>query len=233
MLHNELPTLDRLAIRNFKLYDNFKQCCLCHNAIETREHLFVCKELNDQTNEAWQISRDKALKKLCKTYDKDKDNKEDSNQDLIKRSARIGNMFDNFERETYGSCNKLMLFTLGLVNKKNINALGKSIGNKRGARKRAEQTMVYFSKKFRENFRRIAWNYRCEIINEADKTRGITKKVKKQKADRSTVIHTLKKTRIKRPNLSEKTTLYINSSIEKVKNIIHNKIETGAKWLGI
>ena len=241
LLHNELPTLDRLAIRNPKLYNNFKMCCMCHKAVETREHLFVCPKLSDLTTEAWQVSRDKALKKLLKTQKKEKNNHEkDSNQELTRRIARIGKMLDGFEKETFGSCKKLMLFTLGLVKKKDISALGNSLTNKRGARKRAEQIMVYFSTKFRENFRKMVWGYRCEIINSTDKTRGLTKKIKKQKADRSEKIQVPKKKRHRgrEKEILDETTSYIdnvniNSVIEKVKKIVHNRIETGIKWLGI
>ena len=53
-MYNELPTLDRLAIRNSSLYKDFKKCIICLKENENREHLFCCTELMDIINQAWQ-----------------------------------------------------------------------------------------------------------------------------------------------------------------------------------
>ncbi|RHZ83397.1 hypothetical protein Glove_95g62 [Diversispora epigaea] len=42
LIHNELPTLDRLAIRQPKIYSSFTMCPLCHSTEENIEHLFLC-----------------------------------------------------------------------------------------------------------------------------------------------------------------------------------------------
>ena len=53
-MHNELLTLDKLAIRNPSLYKNHQKCVICLDKNENREHLFCCTGLIDLTNQVWQ-----------------------------------------------------------------------------------------------------------------------------------------------------------------------------------
>ena len=193
LIHNELPTLDRLAIRKPGLYSNFKTCCICHSAPETREHLFICEGLNDRTIDAWQQARDKTMEKILKNINENQkilkekrkknrpDGKKNVNLSITEDLGKIEKTLDSFEEKTFGSMKRLMLFTMGLIEKKEINALKKNLNDSRGAKAKATELMVYFSQKFREGFRKEVWNNRCKIINEADKTRGISSKEKKKK----------------------------------------------------
>jgi ribonuclease HI len=45
LMHNELPTLDRLAIRRPDLYKDQEKCVICLEKDENREHLFQCTGL--------------------------------------------------------------------------------------------------------------------------------------------------------------------------------------------
>ena len=48
LIHNELPTLDRLATRRPDIYEEITIYCLCGRAKETREHIFFCSTLDEQ-----------------------------------------------------------------------------------------------------------------------------------------------------------------------------------------
>jgi len=62
LIHNELPTMDRLEIRRPDLYKQDKLCSLCNKEEEIREHLFECKELESRISQAWE----KTVKKIIK-----------------------------------------------------------------------------------------------------------------------------------------------------------------------
>ncbi|RHZ58976.1 hypothetical protein Glove_366g29 [Diversispora epigaea] len=53
LIHNELPTLDRLAIRQPKIYSSFTMCPLCHSTEENIEHLFLCPQTDSQRSQLW------------------------------------------------------------------------------------------------------------------------------------------------------------------------------------
>ena len=60
MLHNELPTLERMTNRRPDLYNgNNNKCRMCGSELETREHLFSCKNLENLTKQAWENAMDK------------------------------------------------------------------------------------------------------------------------------------------------------------------------------
>ncbi|RHZ59961.1 hypothetical protein Glove_360g41 [Diversispora epigaea] len=53
LIHNELPTLDRLAIRQPKVYSSFTICPLCHLTEENIKHLFLCPQTENQRLQLW------------------------------------------------------------------------------------------------------------------------------------------------------------------------------------
>ena len=64
MIHNELPTLDNLAIRKPHLYKSESKCRVCNREIETREHLFTCIEMEQFTREVWNTTVKKLVKRI-------------------------------------------------------------------------------------------------------------------------------------------------------------------------
>ena len=52
LMHNELPTLDKLAIRNPSLYKDFKKCVIYFKENKNRKHLFCCTGFMDMINQA-------------------------------------------------------------------------------------------------------------------------------------------------------------------------------------
>ena len=65
MLHDELPTLEKLTERKPNLYNETNnKCRMCNLELETREHLFECKNLEQLTVQAWEATMKKTRKKI-------------------------------------------------------------------------------------------------------------------------------------------------------------------------
>ncbi|RHZ78399.1 hypothetical protein Glove_165g173 [Diversispora epigaea] len=56
LIHDELSTLDRLAIRQPKVYSSFTLCPLCYLTEENIEHLFLCSQTKNQRSQLWNNS---------------------------------------------------------------------------------------------------------------------------------------------------------------------------------
>ena len=66
LLHNELPTLDKLKLRNNKIYENFILYCICKEKKETRNHFVNCKGTSDAMINSWEKIRAYFLKEAEK-----------------------------------------------------------------------------------------------------------------------------------------------------------------------
>ena len=66
LIHNELPTLDKLRTRRPDLFGPVTICPLCNEENETREHIFKCKGLESQINQAWKKAMEKIFKEMEK-----------------------------------------------------------------------------------------------------------------------------------------------------------------------
>ena len=71
LIHQELPTLDNLAIRRPEIYQDHQNCprCLCEK--ETTEHLFTCTKAKGHFEKMWT----KTKEDLLKTKGQEKDDK--------------------------------------------------------------------------------------------------------------------------------------------------------------
>ena len=62
LMHDELPTLQKMAIRRPDLYANHTKCPVCESEFETILHLLSCKEKKEIWEKVWEKSTAKPLK---------------------------------------------------------------------------------------------------------------------------------------------------------------------------
>jgi hypothetical protein len=138
--------------------------------------------LEEQTIQAWEKTIN-STHQLIKEVLENKDlNKKEKKQPTRKISSiKITDFIETFEESTFGSNNKLINFTIGLIDNKSIENLSKVLGNGRSAISKAKTILNELSSDFRNKFRKLVWNYRCELMAQVDKTRGLKTKTKKKK----------------------------------------------------
>ena len=135
-----------------------------------------------------------------------------------------------------------MNFAIGLIEKKLVDNLKLILKGNRSITTKANEILTNASNKFRDKFRKLVWNYRCEIIIETDEIRGISRKDKrnpKGKENRSVKKRKRRKegkTSENRSNEEERRTNHNQSEttndIYEKEKIIYDWIRGGIKWLG-
>ena len=194
-MHNELPTLDKLAIKRPDIYNDFKTCVICQEKEENREHLFQCKGLSVLSDQIWnktleEFEKDlyQVLKKTEKTkhtkarFDLSPDCNEASpklSQQNIKDIAKKISTILN--REKIKSPEFLLCFLLGLLDNDLVKKMSKKASKQRTSTTKIRDLLLQTSSKFRERFRKDIWNYRCTKIIEIESIRNITNKTKKRR----------------------------------------------------
>jgi len=244
LMHNELPTLDRLAIRKPELYGNLKKCVICLEEEENREHLFQCKGLAKSIIQIWQDimedlkneirlllnkkSQDKENHGLSRTTNNKIQNQAQSQDKVIEEITKL------LEQKILKSQTSLLNFTLGLLDNNLIKKIISILDRRRTTTTKIKTLLIQTSNKFRNQFRKKVWNNRCKIVVETDHTRGITLRHKKRIGKKS-IERRFQKER--RKDLNQRKTIEEaterNKPIKTVKNEIHDWIKYGSKWLGI
>jgi ribonuclease HI len=164
LLHDELPTLQKLAIRKPNIYKNRFYCPSCHTQPEDRNHLFSCLALTAKYQEIW-------IKSVIKTIKKGPKTKTEEHTKRLK-TAMI---------DLYGSqfCNttEIITFTCGIISDSFTTLTTSVFKNNRDAVNFLQQ----WSSNFRNMFRKEIWIQRCKLINKLEKLQGLTKKIKQGK----------------------------------------------------
>ena len=129
MLHNELPTLERMTNRRPDLYneDNNK-CRLCGLELETREHLFSCKNLENLTRQAWKNTMDKMQKRVDKLTRKEqeKETREETREEETGvREFQREMLVDSLTKTVFDNKESRMKFALGMMRKDWISSISK------------------------------------------------------------------------------------------------------------
>ena len=262
LLHNELPTLDNLAVRRPDLYDNFKECKLCLEENESRDHLFQCKKLENALDLAWNKTIRKFEEDLQQTIKKRSEDKstkrkgpclQDKNNTICKNHLQntkvtIKKTSEILDNEKNKSKKFLINFALGLVNNNLIKEMVKTTSEYRITSSKMRTLLTNTSNKFREHFRKDVWNYRCTEVCKTDTLRGIsgrTKKKKEKKKKKKEKEIKKQETRKQTRTLSETTNKKESKEnpkenkkteihiLEEIRNKIHDWIQRGSKWLGI
>jgi ribonuclease HI/endonuclease/exonuclease/phosphatase family metal-dependent hydrolase len=249
LMHNELPTLDKMATRRPDLYKDHNKCAVCQEKEENRDHLFQCEGLKDLLDQAWTNTLNKFESEMSrlikdiqqrKKIEKEKKgsshihtdrtlqgDKTEKSKQLGKKAAEILN------QEKYKTNNSWLCFTLGLLNENLIKEISMTIGKGRTSTTKIRSLLMSTSEKFRNLFRKEVWNYRCSKTIEIDTLRNISRKNKVPKKIRQAKKNIKPTTRRK---TKENTRSHKNPTIEMIRGIedkIFNWIKYGSKWLGI
>jgi len=232
ILHNELSTLDVLVTRRPDLYANFKKYTLCLEEEENRLHLFSCSKLTNIIEEIWKTTMEYFKKEILLLY-QDHNKKEDKDfqsQNLLKE---INNTLDYLKLTIFNTYNSLLNFTLGLFNKDLTKKIITFLPKNCTSTTKIRDLLTRTSNHFRNLFRSKVWNFRCESINEADHTRGLTKKIKKNKPPINTNLNKLtnsNNTKSTNDNTSNKKENNIKP-IKFIESEIYDWIKYDRKWL--
>lgn len=237
LMHDELPTLDKLATRKPSIYEGITTCCLCGKVKETREHLLSCPMLDEQNNRAWEAAikkfKNDINKKMTKPEGKEREKEvNNGSKAKIQGANNVSRFLSDFEDRTFGSQKKLLDIVLGLICENDISKLGKAMGNTRGSVTKARSLLIKFSYRLRKYFREFTWKTRCKIINEMEKTRGIKKKDKKnQKKKKKRMESSGSKGNLEQDN--QETRGKAPEITGKTQEIVFDWIMGGVNWLGV
>jgi ribonuclease HI/endonuclease/exonuclease/phosphatase family metal-dependent hydrolase len=243
LIHNELPTLDRLRIRRPDLYKQDKICPLCNKEDETRDHIFKCEGLESQMSQAWKKTTEKIFKET-KKYLLDKKEREEKRTTITSlEEEQIAAFIKNFEEETFRSKQGLFNFVIGLIEQKSINEYKKLLRHlqpkNRSTTTKAKKILASASNKLLRNFRKLVWNYRCEKRIEIDKIKGINLKDKRSKPPYKTRKEKTTRKENEDAEMMEIQSVEDNPLIPEPNNDngvvekIYNWIRGGIRWLEI
>ncbi|RHZ70361.1 hypothetical protein Glove_272g24 [Diversispora epigaea] len=170
LIHNELLTLDRLAIRQPKVYSSFTICPLCHLTEENIEHLFLCPQTENQHLQLW----NKVISYTTSLLQKSLEN--NHKYPVIKNDlyTTITSIANNITSDTPS----LIKFTSGFIQPNYITTIKQVIGSFNKSRNILNTWSNYFRKSFFKNI----WRLRCKVLIEAEKQHGITNRVKRKRA---------------------------------------------------
>jgi hypothetical protein len=181
MLHNEMPTLEKLTERKPHLYsDANNKCRMCNLELETRDHLFKCSSMEHLNKQAWEKTTAKVMMMLEKINEGE--GKINYNKKVDKFQQEI--FIDSLTRRMFGEKTNRMKFALGIVKKQHVTDLGRIFGGK-CSKTKISLIMSKASAKYLESFRKIVWRQRCEETVEVDKLLGIDLRTKKRKAGKT------------------------------------------------
>ena len=235
LMHNELPTLDRLATRRPDIYGGIITCCLCGRTEETREHLFSCPTLDEQNTTAWNTAFEKFKKEVIKVADKPgkgKKKQTSKSKNKLHNAHDMLDFFVGFENKMLGSQRELMNLALGLINKSDVKRLGNAMDNTRGTITKARDVLTKLSYRFRKYFREFTWKTRCKTVTEMEKTRGISNKDKKKKKKGKKGLTGSKRKAKSESNNQEKEGKALET-MGKVQEVVAKWITEGTNWLGV
>ena len=222
IMHNELPTLDNLAIRKPKLYYDHQKCPLCLVEKETINHLFHCPATQEELKNIWPRTE-----KILFDLEKDKENPKETKgkRDLINRIKRRAN------REHQGYLKTIV----GLVKKEDVIELKILTGL---SENRCRDFILKFCEIFRRQFQNSIWKNRCKEVINMEITLGITSRRKKSKGKEndpnknSEMIKEVKR-RTRRPSSKNPKSPDKNlSSNSQIQDKIKSWVQYGKKWLG-
>ncbi|RHZ87981.1 hypothetical protein Glove_27g56 [Diversispora epigaea] len=169
LIHNELPTLDCLAIRQPKVYSSFTICPLCHLTEENIEHLFLCPQTENQRLQLW----NKAISYTTSLLQKSLEN--NHKYPVIKNDlyTTITSIANNITSDTPS----LIKFTSGFIQPDYITTIKQVIGSFNKSRNILNTWSNYFRKSFFKNI----WRLQCKVLIEAEKHHGITNRMKRKR----------------------------------------------------
>jgi exonuclease III/ribonuclease HI len=181
MLHNEMPTLEKLTERKPHLYsDANNRCRMCNLELETRDHLFECSSMEHLNKQAWEKTTAKVITMLEKIEEEKREINCNKKVDKFQQEMFI----DGLTRRMFGEKTNRMKFALGIVKKQHVIDLGRIFGG-RCSKTKMGLIMSKASAKYLESFRKIVWRKRCEETVEIDKLLGIDLRTKKRKAKKA------------------------------------------------
>ena len=136
LAQNELPTLDKLAIRKPKIYGSLKSCPVCNREEETLEHLFECPNTRNELSYIWE----EVQKRMSKPE------KEKGKMDKKEERSRLLSKLKNRSLESPQNHIKTLI---GLFEKEDVKDLQESTGwNK----KRCSTAITDLCEMLREEF---------------------------------------------------------------------------------
>jgi ribonuclease HI len=151
MLHNELPTLEKLTERKPHLYGHTNnKCRLCSQELETREHLFDCMELEQLNVQAWERTMAKMIKTVEKMLEREQRGEVEDDK-AFKFQCEMAKGY--LTKKIFKERDDRMKFALGIVQTETILNLSRVLGGKVSMSK-ASQILSEASAKFLESFRK-------------------------------------------------------------------------------
>jgi ribonuclease HI len=184
MLHDELPTLERMTNRRPDLYNgNNNKCRMCGSELETREHLFSCKNLESLTKQAWKNAMDKMQKrvgKLTKEEQEKKTKEETKKEETEIRDFQKEKLVDSLTKTVFDNKESRMKFALGMMRKDWISSISGIFAGELSITK-LNMVLSKTSASFLEEFKKIMWRERCKETVETDKILGLDSWIKKKK----------------------------------------------------
>ena len=145
LIHNELPTLDRLAIRQPKIYSSFTTCPLCHSTEENIEHLFSCSHTDNLRSQLWHKAISHATSTLLKSL-KNNYKKPPIEDDLHTTITFIAN-------NIISNTSLLIKFTSGFIQPNYVSTIKQITGSFNKSR----DILNAWSNHFRKNFFKDIW----------------------------------------------------------------------------
>jgi hypothetical protein len=241
MLHNELPTLEKLTERKPHLYGHTNnKCRLCSQELETREHLFDCMELEQLNVQAWERTMAKMIKTVEKMLEREQRGEVEDDK-AFKFQCEMAKGY--LTKKIFKERDDRMKFALGIVQTETILNLSRVLGGKVSMSK-ASQILSEASAKFLESFRKTTWRKRCKETVESDKILGLDSRTKKRKTQGATKEKTNKRRKEQtkkecKGKVIEERRNRERSEIEKgrtelsVKEKLLGYVKRGIKWLEI
>ncbi|RHZ90134.1 hypothetical protein Glove_7g44 [Diversispora epigaea] len=163
LIHNELPTLDRLAIRQPKIYSSFTMCLLCHSTEENIEHLFLCPQTDSQHSQLWNNAISYATFSLQKSLENN------HRHPIIEDNLHT--TITSIANNIISNTSFLIKFTSGFIQPNYVSTI-----------KQVTDILNTWSNHFRKNFHKNIWRLRCKILIEAEKQHGIINRMKRKPA---------------------------------------------------
>ena len=153
LIHNELPTLDKLRTRWSDLYGPDTTCPLCNEEDETREHIFKYKGLESQINQVWKKAMEKIFKEMGK-FLLGKKGKTNIKKMTNLEEKQTADFIKELEERIFRLRQELFNFTIGLIEQKSIKKYKKLMEKlqpkDRSIAMKAKKILVSASNKFQE-----------------------------------------------------------------------------------
>jgi chromatin segregation and condensation protein Rec8/ScpA/Scc1 (kleisin family) len=117
-MHDELLTLQKMAIRRPDLYANHANCPVCKEEVETLAHLLSCKERKESWKEVWEKSIAKPFEHLMgKIQEKKESIKTTIKINLTETRTSLQEILQILKEEVVESPESTKNFAIGLLRK--------------------------------------------------------------------------------------------------------------------